>query len=191
MILTDGVNKCLRAIGEIKLPDGTDLDSLDPLHEAVQIRDIINDISKEAQTDGWWFNKENWEFIPDPTTKKISIPVNVLSVRGVSTNVILQGNNLYDLDRQSLIFDDPVDCVTVFNKAFEETPESFAVWVINQSAREAQALFKGDSFVDKKLERDIQRSLITLEREQMRNKNYNLIQGTRLSNRTANPDALG
>jgi|ETNmetMinimDraft_24_1059892.scaffolds.fasta_scaffold45643_2 GR25 family glycosyltransferase involved in LPS biosynthesis len=187
MILTDGVNQCLRAIGEIKIPDGVDLDSLDPLHEAVQIRDIINEFSKEAQTTGWWFNKEDWTFIPDVTTGKISIPVNVLSIRGTTRNVILQGNNLYDVDEQTLIFEDDVVCETVFERDFEQAPESFAKWVVLKSAQEAQFTFKGDTFTDKKLEQRIREAYIVLEREQHRNKSYNLITSSRLVDRGSNP----
>lgn len=190
MTLIDGVNKCLRAIGEIKVPDGVDLDTLDPLHEAVQIRDIIIEQNKELQTSGWWFNVENWTFLPDALTNKIGVPVTVLALRGVSTNVILQGNNLYDVDNQSLEFDDGVECITTFERDFEDTPESFAQYVIATSAEEAQFTFKGDDTADRKLEKAVNKAFLKVERENMRNKNINLISTGRLTDRGANPTPL-
>lgn len=187
MTLIDGVNRCLRAIGETKVPDGVDLDTLDPLHEAVQIRDMIIENSRDLQTKGYWFNVENWTFLPDAVTKKIGVPVTVISIRGASITVTLQGNNLYDVDNQSLEFDDPVECITTFDKPFEETPDSFAQYAVARTAVDAQALFKGDTTADKNLQMSAREKLFELQREQVRNKRTNLITASRLVDRTANP----
>jgi len=187
MLLIDGVNKCLRAIGEIRVPDGVDIDSLDPLHEAVQIRDIIEEKNKELQLQGWWFNRENWEFLVNTGTNKIDIPVTVIAIKGTSKEVVVRGNNLYDVENKTLLFTDSVECDTVFLQEFEETPESFATWVVLQAAQEAQWTFKGDDLADSRLDREVQKAFVKVEREHLKNKSYNLITSSRLIDRGSNP----
>lgn len=191
MLLIDGVNRVLRAIGEIAIPTGVDIDSLDPLHEAFQIRDIILEHSRDEQTSGWWFNEETWTFLPDGVTSKIGVPVIVLAIKGVSTVVLIRGNNLYDVANQTLLFEDAVDAETVFELDFEETPQTFAQYVVFQAAIEAQWLFKGDKLADDKLETKAGIAFIRLEKEHMSNKGYNLITGRRLIDRGTNPTPQG
>ena len=65
MIINDAVNICLKYILETPVPDGVDIDSLDPLHEAYVIRESLLANSRRTQTKGWWFNVADWTFIPD------------------------------------------------------------------------------------------------------------------------------
>jgi len=188
LTIIDSVNKCLRYIGESKIPSGVTIDSLDEFHEAVQIRDIINEQSRELQTQGWWFNKESWVFIPDATSGKIAVPDTVLAITGSS--IALRGNNIYDISNKTLVFTEDVTATTTFEQDFEQCPETFSKYVTYEAAREAQALFKGDSTVDKDLERLLTRAFVKLEKEHMSNKSYNLITVSRMIDRGSNPTAL-
>lgn len=190
MLLIDGVNEVLQAIGESSVPNGVDIDSLDEFHEAKQIRTMIQKESKATQKKGWWFNKESWVFLPDATTGRIVVPVTVIALVGTSATIAMRGNTMYDIANKTLLFDTDVTAMTTFELDFEETPEVFAELVILKTARKAQWLYKGDSAQDKKLEELVEEAKVDLEKEQFDNKSYNLIQGSRLIDRGSNPTAL-
>ena len=74
---TTAVNIILSNIGQAPL---TDLDTSNPLAQLAS--GMIDEVSHSLQSEGWVFNTEqDVKFYPDPTTKHIEIPTNVLSIR--------------------------------------------------------------------------------------------------------------
>lgn len=185
MLLNDSINICLRYIGETPVPTGVDIDSLDPLHEAVIIRTMLDEVSEDLQATGWWFNREAWVFSPD-INNKIGIPPTVLSLL-VDDNYIQRGGSLYDRDNQSYEFTDTVEATVIWKWDFEELPRTFASYVTYMTAKQVQIFLNGDDFTDSDLEKQIYQALVRVEKEHMRNSNYNLISGTRIVSRTTTP----
>lgn len=187
MILLDAVNLCLRYIGEMPIPSTVDIDSLDELHEAQIIRKELLNTSKELQTRGWWFNREHWTFVPDAINGKISVPVTVLAIKGTSDTYTIRGGNLYDVEGNTLIFDDKVECVVIWELSFEELPQSFAQLVAYTTARDVQSFLRGDTSADKRLQEKVSQAYLTVQKEDLSHSQYNLISGTRLVDRTTRP----
>lgn len=93
----DAINTCLRGIGiaPVETEDDPDLD-------AATASQVINQVSMDIQSRGWWFNKEsNWHLTPDETTGYISAPSSALSIitSGASRNegLTIRDNKIYDL----------------------------------------------------------------------------------------------
>ena len=190
MILLDAVNTCLRYIGEMPVPPTVDIDSLSELHEAKIIRTTLQQTSREYQTRGWWFNKESWRFLPNSATGTIAIPVTVISLYGTSNTVLNRGGFLYDVDNQSLDFDDGVDCEVIWEVPFENLPSSFADLVTYATAKDIQAFLRGDTAADKRLSERIAQSYTLVQKEHLNYTKPNRIQGNRLVNRTSIPSGV-
>ena len=187
MIILDAVNTSLRYLGEMPVPSTVDIDSLDELHEAKIVRNTLLQVSKEYQAKGWWFNRENWTFVPDSATGKIGIPPTVLSIRGTTTKVINRGGTLYSFDNVSFEFTDGVECLVVWEIPFEDLPESFAELVTYTTARDTQSFLRGDTSTDARLTAKVQESYLKVQREDIAFNQYNFISGTRLVDRTTRP----
>jgi hypothetical protein len=187
MVLLDAVNLCLRYIGEMPVPSSVDIDSLDELHEARIIRNELLTTSRELQTRGWWFNREPWEFIPNSVDSKIAVPVTVLSIKGTTNNYVIRGGNLYDVEGNTFIFADKVECLVVWELSFEELPQSFAQLVAYTTARDVQSFLRGDTSADKRLQEKVSQAYLTVQKEDLSHSQYNLISGTRLVDRTTKP----
>lgn len=189
MIKTDAINLCLRYIGEAPLPSGTTLESLDPQHEAVVIDKILEEVSVKLQSDGWWFNQDDWELSPDSTTGKINVPFNALGLE-TDNDYLVRGGVLYNRTNKTFTFTDKVSASIVWKLPFSNLPQTFAFYVSYLAAQEAQVLFNGDSFVDKDLLKHIADAYVKVQREQVRRGNYNLASGSRIISRTSNPTGI-
>ena len=185
--MLDAVNTSLRYLGEMPVPPTVDIDSLDELHEAKIVRNTLLQVSREYQSKGWWFNRENWTLVPDSVTKRIAVPSTAISIRGVSASVLPRGNTLYSLTDTSYEFTDAVECVIVWNLEFESLPESFADLVTYTTARDAQSFLRGDTTTDTRLAQKVQESYVKVQREDIAFNQYNFISGTRLVDRTTRP----
>jgi len=190
MIKTDAINLCLRYIGEAPLPVGVTVDTLDPQHEAVVINQILDEVSERVQGEGWWFNREDWDFIPDSTTNKINIPSSVITFQTDAGDYVVRGNILYNRDKQSYYFTDKVTASVIWNLDFENLPSKAAYYVAYVAAQEAQILFGGDSVIDTDLKNKATRAFADMRKEELRQSNYNLITGSRITTRTTNPTGV-
>jgi len=93
----DAINICLRGIGiaPVATEDDPDLD-------AATAGQVVDQVSMDMQSRGWWFNKEgNWKLTPNETTGYISAPASALSIitSGNSRNIglTIRGTKIYDL----------------------------------------------------------------------------------------------
>lgn len=186
MQILDAVNYCLRYIGEMPVPSDADIDSLDELHEAVVAKNIINEVSKELQYKGWWFNTESWEFAPQED-KTIIIPEEVLEIK--STSYIARGTRLYDLANRTQEFTDTITTNAIFLVPFDELPYVFQMYVIFNTAQRLNILYTAEDTIAKDLASRIQIQAIEVERADMSRKNINLITGSKLYDRTTNPQS--
>lgn len=99
MVLTklDAINACLRGIGlaPVATEETADLD-------AATASSVIDQVSNNIQSRGWWFNKEwNWKLTPDPITGYILVPNSALSIitTGASRldGLTIRDGKIYDL----------------------------------------------------------------------------------------------
>lgn len=190
MTTLDAVNKMLRYIGELPVPTSVVIEDLPDGHEAKEALQILGEVSLEEQQLGWWFNTEEWIFLE--VDGYITIPDNVISVKSTNKNdkYLVKDGQLYDVKRQSKLFTNDVTLKAVFEIDFDECPESFTSYVVYVASQQLHIYYNGDSLVQNDLANKISRQLVKLEREHMASKDYNLVKGTRLVDRGANPEPL-
>lgn len=191
MTQIDAINKMLRYVGELPPPSTVIIDNLPDGHEAKTAKTILQEASREAQKKGWWFNSEQWVFIPD-NSGYITIPNIIISLRSTNVNneYTIKGGDLYDVKQKTKIFTDKVTLDVVFESDFEDLPETFNDYVVYVAAKYLHTYLNADEITQKELLQLISTSYVEVQREHLRNKKYNAVKGTRLADRTVNPEAV-
>ncbi len=143
------VNSILGAIGQSPI---TTLNYENP--EIAFIYNILTEVNKDVQNEGWVFNQEyNVKISPD-SNKHISIPSNVLRydchqddiVR--NKNLVRRDGKLWDTINQSYVFDDDVYLDITWLWTFEDLPSAFKRYIISRaSVRAATQLVSNPQLV--------------------------------------------
>ena len=144
------VNSILGAIGQSPV---TTLNYENP--EIGFIYNILTEVNKDVQNEGWVFNVEyNVEKAPEATTKYITIPSNVLryDLHGDNfnrnKNLVRRNGRLWDTVNQTYEFDSSVLLDITWLWPFEDLPSPFKRYIISRaSVRAATQLVSNPELV--------------------------------------------
>ena len=141
------VNSILGAIGQSPV---TTLNYENP--EIGFIYNILTEVNKDVQNEGWVFNVEyNVEKAPEATTKYISIPSNVLRYDlhednvDRSKNLVRRNGRLWDTINQTYEFDNSVFLDITWLWSFEDLPSAFKRYIIARASVRAAAQLVSNS----------------------------------------------
>jgi len=129
------VNSILGAIGQSPI---TTLDYTNP--EISFIYNILSEVNKDVQNEGWHFNKEyHVKVSPNATTKEISIPDTHLRYdlhdgNDRTMDVVRREGKLYDLVDHTYEFENDVYLDVTYLFAFEKIPPVFQRYIIYRAA---------------------------------------------------------
>lgn len=127
------VNTIISNIGQAPV---TSLESGNPLVEMAE--QILDEVSRAVQSEGWVFNTEyEFPFTPDPVTKEIDVPDNVLSIdtNAVTTSpVVIRRGKVYNRHAHTFTFDTKVALDVVWLLPFDELPEAFRNYITIRAA---------------------------------------------------------
>ena len=124
MELLTAVNRILPTLGEHPV---TSLNTKHPTIAVVlpKIKLKVDDLTLQ----GYWFNTFKVTLYPD-SEGGIAMPVDTLSFIPNSAPAIQRGRKLYNADKQSYIWAEPIEAVIITRVPFEELPESVALYVM-------------------------------------------------------------
>lgn len=191
MTEVDGINRMLRYIGELPIPNDIAIDDLPEGHEAVYARTILAETLREEQESKWWFNSFETTFVPN-SLGYITLPYNLISLQAKSSGkkYIANGNDLYDTINETKVFTEPVTLKVLLAIDFSDVPDIFKTYVVLQAAKHLHTYLNADTTTQQELVQKIQLQRIKLDREHLRQTKANLIKGNRLIDRTSNPSYL-
>jgi hypothetical protein len=182
------VNRCLQAIGEAPLPDGT-LPSEFPLGSDTQIAStIVDDTWVEVLNRGWWFNTHiNYRMLPD-TDGFISFPSTILRIDSRTTRgrYIKKNGMLYDRILNDFIFTDAVVLDAIWLTGYSDLPVSAYEYIATRAARKYQQKVIGSADMAQPLLQEEGDALVNLQRENSQYLDVSLIDRN-VSNRYTNP----
>tara|TARA_B100000029_G_scaffold30142_1_gene28892 strand:+ start:2737 stop:3360 length:624 start_codon:yes stop_codon:yes gene_type:complete len=138
------VNSILGAIGQSPI---TNLSlSGNPNPEVSFIYNILTEINKDVQNEGWHFNTERHvKTSPDPATKQITLPPKTLRYDlndgdiNKNMDLVVRDGKLYDLVDHTDEFDGDVYLDVVSLYKFEDLPNVFQRYITYRSAVRAAA----------------------------------------------------
>lgn len=181
----DAINKMLRFIGELPIPNDVAIDDLDEGHEALTARIILKETIEDEQEDRWWFNKTSLTLIPT-TSGYITLPPNIVSIYSNGKYALI-GNDLFDIQGQTKIFTNSVTVTALISLKFEDLPKVFKTYVVLKASKSLHISLNGDETTQAELNLSIQLQKTKLDRENTRQSKVNLITGGRLLDRNSNP----
>lgn len=191
MTLIDGINRMLRYLGELPVPNDIAIDDLPEGHEAVMARTILEETIREEQENKWWFNWFKQTYTPN-NSGYITIGSNIISLEATTTRsrYLVNGSDLYDVNNQTKIFTEPVTLNTLVEVRFDDLPQVFQTYVILIAAKHLHVYLNGDETTQRELELKIQGQRHKVDKEDMKYSNFNLIKGSKLIDRSSNPEPL-
>lgn len=184
----DAINKMLRYLGELPIPNSISLGDLPEGHEALIAKQILEETSRELQEDRWWFNSTSMTFTPD-TNGYIMMPPNFIGMYA-NDKYILYGNDLYDKTQQTKLFTSPVTLDVLLELSFSDIPYIVKTLIVLRASKQLHTSLNGDETTKQDLEKSIIEQSIKVNRENTRQLKTNLIRGNRLIDRGSNPSIL-
>ncbi len=162
------VNSILGAIGQSPV---TTLNYENP--EIGFIYNILTEVNKDVQNEGWIFNTEyNVEKSPEATTKYITIPSNVLRYDlhedniYRTKNIVRRNGRLWDTINQTDEFDNNLHLDITWLWPFEDLPSAFKRYIISRaSVRAATQLVSNPQLVQLLQQQEAQTRATCMEYE--------------------------
>ena len=162
------VNSILGAIGQSPV---TTLNYENP--EIGFIYNILTEVNKDVQNEGWIFNTEyNVEKSPEATTKYITIPSNVLRYDlhedniYRTKNIVRRNGRLWDTINQTDEFDSNLHLDITWLWPFEDLPSAFKRYIISRaSVRAATQLVSNPQLVQLLQQQEAQTRATCMEYE--------------------------
>ena len=162
------VNSILGAIGKSPV---TTLNYENP--EIGFIYNILTEVNKDVQNEGWIFNTEyNVEKSPEATTKYITIPSNVLRYDlhedniYRTKNIVRRNGRLWDTINQTDEFDNNLHLDITWLWPFEDLPSAFKRYIISRaSVRAATQLVSNPQLVQLLQQQEAQTRATCMEYE--------------------------
>lgn len=174
------VNYCLLCISERPVNSLTNLS----VSDASMALQLLEETNKGDQIVGWTFNTNLFFTLTPDVEGYIYLPSNTLNVdcTNYAYNVSQRGNRLYDNDNNTFIFNQPIEVDLVLLLDFEETPNGFANFIKQKTARSFQARVVGSLETDKLLQSDLERSYLAWVESESQNQDANIFQSPDMYN---------
>jgi hypothetical protein len=182
----NAINACLRGIGlaPVATEDSGDLD-------ASTASEVIDLVSQDIQSRGWWFNKEyGWKVTPDITTGYVLVPNNALSAVTIGPsrnhNLTIRDGKLYDTvnhtyDLSDIVYSEPGSSIGyiylcyILEIDFDNLPSVASIAITYRARREFAQDLEVDQIRWKFQQQDEEQSMMRLLREDARNRKRNAL----------------
>lgn len=145
----DAVNTLLEIIGETPMTTFTD----QMVADAVTARNILAEVSRAVQLEGWHFNtEEEYPLVPDGNGE-ILPPSNCVKVKvdrqtALDFDVVQRGKRLYNKKTHSFQFADTLYATLTILLPFEDMPEAARWYITVRAGRvfQARVIGSGDLY---------------------------------------------
>lgn len=169
----EAVNVCLTNIGEAPVASLTGLQV-----DAQVASSIIDEVSREVQSNGWHWNTEVHTISPN-ISNQILLPANTLRVDTVekdrSLDVVQRGMKLYDRKDNTYTFTGSLRLHLTVALDFNEIPEAARRYITMRSSRVFQERTLGSESLSKFNRGDEQQAWALLQHEEAETGDHNMI----------------
>ena len=181
----DAVNEMLTSIGGSPL---SSLEDIAELEDATIARQLLHNISRELQSEGWHFNTEPEEnLVPDIVDGDIDLPGNTLGCDTTGTscalNVTIRGTKLYDLENHTFDFSAYTSGIEVELIVFLEwtdLPEYARRYIYIRAGRKFQKKMLASTELESMTEEDEIRAFANFKNRESQNADHNILTNTQV-----------
>ena len=163
------VNTMLGYIGEAPVNSISNTAEL-PVSAANAVT-ILNETSKEVQSEGWHFNTTK-DFVLTPVNDTITLPSSTLQVDHEGTedvDVVQRGLSLYDRKNRTTTFTKDIKVTIVEELVWESLPEQARRYITLKATRSLQSRLVGSTELEGLILRDEFAAKANLERSEAAN----------------------
>ena len=174
----NAVNTILGVAGQSPVNSLDDSNSVD----VATARNILDETSRDVQTQGWHFNTEFGVELTRDSDDEINLAANILQI-DVEPNChwdidpIQRGNRLYDVKNRAYKFKKNLKAEVVYFLSFTEIPQAARHYIAIKAARLFQDRQVGSKTKHDFTEQDEARAKARLMNANMRSGDYNIFRG--------------
>ena len=147
------------------------------------IKQMIENISRDMQTEGWWFNTEFEVTLTSNTeTDKIALPFNILKFEPKYTKYVQRGLTVYDRQARTSTITDDVEADIVVMLEFDDLPQVARKYIRAKCRHQYNEEYFGEQTIKRTLEKELNKARIELEQANLENNDYNVFNSTKTYN---------
>lgn len=188
----DAINAVLRAIGTVGINSEDEVEWNIDAAEADKLLDVMSQNIQANRGNGWWFNREEFHKLQaDPVNGYVTAPGNALSVlvhrvNGKPIPVTFRDGKLFDAKnngydmRGMMMSDGKLHCTIVVCLAFEALPSTAKQAVVDAARFWVVTEKEGDQIKMGAMQQEAQRSFVSLQSEDARQKRSNMFNNSRI-----------
>lgn len=155
----EAVNVLLTTIGET--PVNTLTGNL--VTDVTVAQQVLNEVSREVQSEGWHFNTEQGVKLTPNSSKEIVVPPDVSRIDAKYTDVTIRGGKLFNLTERTFKFDNQLEVDIVYYQDFVDLPDQAKRYITVRAARIYSDRMINSETIHQMTLRDEQKALITLK----------------------------
>ena len=148
----EAINTMLGVIGEAPVNSITAINNSLPV-SVVTALNILDEVSRELQSEGWHFNTEHDYPLTRNSENKISLPANTLKIdtavdRYTDIDVLQRGLSLYDRKNHTYVFNTDLEVSITLELEFELLPQQFRTYIITRASRKFANRYLGSQEIE-------------------------------------------
>ena len=178
----EAVNVLLTTIGEAPVNTLTG----NQVTDVTIARQVLNEVSREVQSQGWYFNTENGVTLTPDNNKHILPPADTARIDSRDYNIVIREDKLFDLDDFSYEFGGSIKVNIVYYQDFSVLPDAAKRYIAARAARiYADRLLNSETIHAMTL-RDEQKALVDLRQFEEETADYTMMDSlavSRITNR--------
>jgi hypothetical protein len=127
----EAVNVLLTTIGEAPVNTLTG----NQVTDVTIARQVLNEVSREVQSQGWYFNTENGVKLTPDNNKHILPPADTARIDSKDYNIVIREDKLFDLDDFTYEFGGSIKVNIVYYQDFTVLPDAAKRYIAARAAR--------------------------------------------------------
>ena len=167
----EAVNVLLTTIGEAPV----NTLSGNQVTDVTIAKQVLNEVSREVQSQGWHFNTEPKVKLVRNVDNEIAVPADTARIDSNEYNVVIREGKLFDLDERKFTFESNIEADIVYYRDFEELPDTAKKYITTRAARIYSDRMINSETMHRMLAKDEQSALIDLKEFEGDTGDYNMM----------------
>lgn len=167
----EAVNVLLTTIGEAPV----NTLSGNQVTDVTIAKQVLNEVSREVQSQGWHFNTEPKVKITPDQFKHLLVPADTARIDSNEYNVVIREGKLFDLDERTFEFDNAVELDIVYYRDFEVLPDNAKKYITTRASRIYSDRMINSETMHRMIAKDEQAALIDLKEFEGDTGDYNMM----------------
>ena len=124
---------------------------------------VLNEVSREVQSQGWKFNTEYDVRLTPNVNNEIVVPADTARIDAKTHDVVIRSGKLFDLNERIFTFDSVLEVEIVYFQDFADLPDVAKRYIATRAARIYADRMINSNTIHQMIAKDEQKALIDLK----------------------------